>query len=117
MAATIAKLANYAGSRDVWGGHGVIFLNYTGPSAYANPGGDEIDSVGAPSGNQTGLRNIDSVFPAVSVSGTYFIIAGPSSIGPTKTWNLHWYVGTTGAEVANGVDLSAETAIIGVVGG
>lgn len=116
MAATIANLQRYAGSRDVWGGHGVVFLNYTGPPSY-DQAGDEIDTVGAPTGNQTGLRSIDAVITAVSLSGTYFIEAQPSSIGPTKTWYLQWYLSSTGAEVGNGVDLSAEKTIITVIGG
>ncbi len=117
MSATNANLVRYAGGQDVWGGHGVKFFNYTGPASYANPGGDEIDTVGNANGNQTGLRNIDAVFSTVSVSGTYFIIAGASGKGPNKTWFLHWYVGSTGAEVANGTPLNTETAVIGVVGG
>lgn len=119
MAATIAKLAKYPGSRDVWGGHGVIFLNYTGPNPYAigPTGGDEVDSVGAASGNQTGLRNIDCIIPTMSKSGTYLILPQPSSTGPTKTWVMRWFTAVGMAEVVNGTDLSGETAILTVIGG
>ena len=117
MSATKAKLVRYAGGQDVWGGHGVKFFNYTGPSSYANPGGDEVDSIGTANGNQTGLRNIDAIFGAVTVSGTYRVQGGPNAKGPTGTWLLYWFVNSTGLPVANGVDLSGETTIIGIVGG
>jgi len=116
MPVTNANLAKYPGSRDVWGGHGAIFLNYTGPASY-DQAGDQIQSVSASAGSQTGLRNIDAVIVGMTVSGTYYLKAQPTGVGPVKTWNIHWYVSATNAEVAGGVNLSAETSIVTVVGG
>ena len=115
MPVTNAIAAKYAGSRDVWGGHAVIFLNYTGPASY-DQAGDQLQCVGSASGNQTGLRGIDGVIVGMTVSGTYYLKAQPTSIGPTRTWNIHWYVSATNAEVAGAVNLSAEQSIITVIG-
>lgn len=116
MAATIAKLSKYKGGRDVFGSRGKIWMVYTGPTAYANPGGDEVDTipVGA---NQTGLRSIGSIDVFTTVSGLYAITAQPTSVslsGPPTKWILRWWVLSTQAEVANGVNLSAEQSIAAI---
>jgi hypothetical protein len=60
---------------------------------------------------------IDVLHGGITVSGTYTVQAMPSAAGPRNTWKLRWVVFATGAEVANAVDLSAETVILGGFGG
>ena len=124
MAATKANLIAYPGNQDVFGGHGVKWYQYKGPSAYYNPGGessgvpylggDEIDTVSS-GANQTGLRSIGSIDSAITVDGLYSVFAQPGAVtgpgAPTK-WFLRWFVISTGLEVANGVNLSGSQTII-----
>ncbi len=125
MAQTQAKLAKYSGSRDVWGGHGIFLANYTGTNPYVNSGtfatsGEIIDAVGGLAGlaaANTPLRTIDFIPSSLSISGTYIIHYAPTAFEPVKRWLAHWYVIATGAEVANAVDLSAEKAIVLIIGG
>jgi len=125
MAQTFANIQKYAGGRDVWGGHGIFFANYVGNASYVNSGvfatsGEIIDSIGALTelgAANTPLRNIDMIDGVFTVSGTYEINFFPTSKGPCKRWVAHWYVLATGAEVANAVNLSAETAIVMIIGG
>jgi hypothetical protein len=124
MAQSIAKLVRYAGGRDVWGGHGVFFANYTGPASYVNSGvfstsGEIIDSIGALTelgAANTPLRGIDSIPEVQTVSGTYYIKFLPSSTGPCKRWFAHWFT-TSWVEVTNATVLSAESAIVMIIGG
>lgn len=125
MAQSVAKIVRYVGGRDVWGGHGAFFGNYTGPASYVNSGtfatsGETIAGIGGADGksaSQLPLRTIDSIQDANSVSGLYQIRFYPTAAGPTNVWSAHWFVISTGAEVANGVSLAAETAIVMGVGG
>jgi hypothetical protein len=126
MAQTFAKLTKYAGSRDVWGGHGVVWMNYTGVSSYVNSGtfatsGEIIDAFGGPSqlvASSVPLRNIDAIPNVQTVSGLYEIRFFPSALGPTRRWLAHWYtIISAGVEVSNAVSLSAESAIVMVIGG
>jgi hypothetical protein len=124
MAQTYANLSRYSGGRDVWGGHGVVFMNYTGPSSYVNSGvfatsGEIIDSIGGLSGlgaSQVPLRNIDSMPNVQTTDGLYLIKFFPSTKGPSRRWIAHWYT-TSEVEVGNGVNLSGSTAIVMVIGG
>src|SRR5579864_3908998 len=121
MATTIAKLAKYAGGRDVWGGHGVFVCNYTGPTSYQGGagGGDQIvgiDSLSTPVAN-TPVRNIDQVLSQGTVSGTFEIVGFPITVGPSRIWLLRWFQAVGRAEVANTTNLSAETAILVIIGG
>lgn len=124
MAQTFASLTKYAGGRDVWGGHGVFFANYVGNASYVNSGtfatsGEIIDSIGALTelgAANTPLRNIDSIPDVHTVSGLYNIKFFPATKGPTKRWFAHWYTAAD-VEVANGVSLVAEVAIVTIVGG
>jgi hypothetical protein len=130
MAQTFAKLTKYAGGRDVWGGHGVFFATYTGPASYVNSGtfatsGEIIDSVGALTelgAANTPMRGIDAIPTIQTVSGTYEIKFFPTASGagatPSKRWVAHWYtIISAGVEVANTTNLSAETAIVMIIGG
>src|SRR6266849_6818849 len=108
MATNIAIVKKYAGGRDVWGGRGVMFFVYTGPTSYQGgaAGGDIVDSFGGPGttqfgGSQTNLRTIEAIIPTISASGTYEIVAGPSTVpsssGAPKRWLLRWRTFSTGA--------------------
>src|SRR5271156_3044572 len=57
---------------------------------------------------------IDAVFGGTSVSGTYFVTAGPvGAAGSRQAWAIYWKVSSTGEPVAPGTNLSAETVQIG----
>jgi len=92
------------GKRSSWAGYG------NGPTSYSQTVGDMIELPGF-------QYYIDAVFGGVSVSGTYFVIAQPSAQGPRGTWYLKWFTSSTGAEVSNAVNLSAEKVQIGGLGG
>ena len=54
----------------------------------------------------------DVVTGAATVSGTYIVRPIPSAASARATWKLTWVVVATGAEVANGIDLSAERVLL-----
>ena len=127
MATNYANVKRLAGGRDVWGGHGVVILFYTGPSSYQGgaAGGDILDAVGGGTGTQqlpsnTSLRTIVAVISTNSASGNYEIIGGPAATlgaaGAARRFLLRWRVWSTGVEVSNTTNLSAETAILCVIG-
>ncbi len=60
---------------------------------------------------------IDSLHGATSVSGTYIVRAIPSVGGVRATWKLVWVTASSGTEVSNAVDLSAERIILSGLGG
>lgn len=90
-----------------------IFTLYgTGPASYSQTTGD---SISLPNG-----LYIDTVLGngVMSVSKTYFVRAYPSAVGTTRsTWTLKWFVVSTGAEVTNATNLSAESVQFAVLGG
>jgi hypothetical protein len=93
-----------------------IPLDHTGPTSYAT-GGETIGTSNNLTGISTqGLSVIDFVDGGGSVSGTYFVISYPVGTGSRKTYKLLWFVTATGAQVANAVNLSAETVRLVVVG-
>lgn len=97
---------DYIGRRFAWAGWG------TGPASYVQSSGGG-DPIALPE-----FQNyIDTVFPAVSVSGNYRVDPIPSAGGARSTWQLRWIVVSTGAEVAAGVNLSGETVQLGGFGG
>ncbi len=92
------------GKRFAFAGSGV------GPTSYSQT---TKDTVTIPA-----FQNyIDVLHGAVSVSGTFLVRAVPSGAGPRATWKLTWVVISTGNEVANAVNLSAETVVLGGFGG
>lgn len=96
---------DYVGKRFIWAGYGI------GPSSYSQTTGDAF----VVPGFQYQIDTVQS--GGLSVSGTYFVRAKPSLGGARATWVLKWYVTSTNAEVANAVDLSAETVQFGGFGG
>lgn len=82
------------------------FVGYgTGPASYSQTTGDPLAQFAF-------QKFYDAVDTAVSVSGTYYARAVPDGAGPRQNWKLKWYVTATNAEVANGVNLSAETMTV-----
>jgi hypothetical protein len=73
----------------------------TGPSSYSQTTGDVLNAF-----QYGGKYDFVSNTPQ-DPTGTYFAEARPSAVGAGATWSLHWIVVATGAEVANGVNLSA----------
>ncbi len=85
---------------------------YTGPSSYTT-GGDPVTL----NQYQNYIDNIESS-GSLSVSGTYFFRAIPSSVSPRATWKLKWFAtATPQTEVSNAVDLSAEKFVVSGLGG
>lgn len=95
---------------DVWGKHAAGPVDHVGPASYST-GGETI------TGSYYGLRSLDYVGGGVSESGTYFVLGGPTAGGLRATQKLLWFIASSGAEVGEGTDLSAETVRILVVGG
>lgn len=88
------------GKRQAFAGFG------SGPASYVT-GGDPIAIPGF-------QYYIDAIFGGVlSVSGTYEARPIPSAGGPRSNWKLKYFVVSTGAEVANAVNLSAEVFQVG----
>lgn len=85
----------------------------TGPSSYATGG----YTITLP--NPTGLRGYDWVTGGLDTTGAYEVIAGPASVGTNGSPSIKvmWRVANTGAEVANGTDLSAKHARMCAFGG
>lgn len=94
------------GRRAIWSGSG------SGPTSYSGgtSGGDSI----------TGLPfqfYIDSIFSAVSVSGTYLVVAQRSAVGARATFKLRWFTMSGMTEVTNATNLSAEKVNLSGFGG
>lgn len=60
---------------------------------------------------------IDAIFPAMTVSGTYFVTFVPSAGGARPTWKAVWWTVSGMTEVTNTTNLSAETVQFGGFGG
>lgn len=88
----VGRRANFAGS-------GV------GPTSYNQTTGDVVSIP---------RQYIDVLFGGVQdTTGTYTLQARPSLAGSRASWALHWFVTATGAEVANAVNLSAFSVVVG----
>jgi len=107
-----ANITIPAGGRptDIFGSRRVATPHYVGPNPYLNAGtpGDPILAA------DLGLRGITG-FPSFHafdpVGGLFCTCVYDSTLEA-----IRWFVGTTGVEVANGVDLSAYSADIVVYG-
>lgn len=114
---TIGTASTVFGFADVFGGHMFNTIDYTGPASYTNTG------VGATSGDSPlshrmfGFENTIECIIDVSIdqTGTYFAQDQPVNNGVTS-WRLRWFVLSTGAEVANGVNLSGITIKVAAIG-
>jgi hypothetical protein len=92
-----AEYPDFIGRRAILVGKG------TGPTTYSQTTGDVVSLV---------LWNyyIDAIPGGIqSVSGNYWVQPRPAAIGVRQTWSLFWFVTSTGLQVANGFNLSAES--------
>ena len=105
-----ASLNGAFNAEDVWGGKLWAAVDYTGVASYVAGTGELLDChiFGCP-------EKILWAEGAGSISGNYFVNCFPSGKGYTN-WYARWYVATTGAEVSNGTNLSAETVKLFGVG-
>lgn len=111
---SITRLADYPAHA---GGKEIIVANVTGPASYVAATGQPVGSVNAQTGiSVLGLGSIDFINGSASISGTYSVVGQPTGTGSRKVWNLIWIVNSTGVPVANGVNLSAETVSIEIIG-
>jgi hypothetical protein len=95
------------GRRSAWCGTGTGPTSYTGGSAPT----DQV-LVGP---YQFYIDAITEI--SISVSGNYYAIAQPSLAGVRAVWYLRYFTASTGAEVSNSTNLSAEKFIISGFGG
>lgn len=86
---------DFVGRRMIFTGDG------SGPAAYVT-GGDPVTL----SNPRLYIDYIDSV---LSNSGTYSASSVKSGVGFRQTWKFKWFVVSTGAEVAAGTNLSAQS--------
>lgn len=106
-----------------WGSSRASVFPVTGPNPYVtyvapSTGGQDVQVAGP-----SGVKTVDFAVGAVSESGLYRaeVVQIESSslngqtLGRTQIV-LKWYDVATGAAVANGVDLSAETVYLLVIG-
>jgi len=91
----------------------IFCVSVKGPSSYVNT--STFATSGDPFGtNALGFgRYIDIVFEAMSISGTYIVRGVPAATGNRSLWNLHWFTASSGTEVSNTTNLSAESVQIG----
>lgn len=83
------------------------FVGYgVGPSSYSQTTGDLVNTF------QYGGYYDKVENTAQDPTGTYYAQARPSFNGPRAVWSLHWIVVATGAEVANGVNLSTFSLMV-----
>lgn len=90
-------------------------FDHAGPNSYTT-GGEQLAA------KPTGFNSFDMVSPpspALSASSTYSVaVRYPTQNGNSVAYVLmQWYVVGTGAEVANGVDLSGELVRLHALGG
>lgn len=84
-------------------------FNASGPSSYSQTTGDAV----VPPINEY----VDAMPPCMTVSKNYQVWFYPSAVGTTRaSWVAKWYT-TAGAEVGNGVNLSAENIQSFFIGG
>lgn len=92
------------GFPDVFGAKRIGCIAMNGPVAYAADG-FEVEA------RALGIRHIHFAVAMGSSSGDYFAVARVSSTNGTSVDScfVQVFVGTTGVEVANGINLSGET--------
>lgn len=105
-----------AGFADVFGGKNFNAVDYSGSKSYNNTGvqatsGDLLDP------KAFGFFNdiISIIGDGIDQTGTYQV-TGQTINGGVTQWRLRWFVVSTGAEVANGVNLSGFTVRVSAIG-
>lgn len=118
MADTILK-----GYVDIWGKHGAVVSDHTGPALYTT-GGETIGVNSLVGVNRYGLRSYDFVDSmGLSVSGNYYMRTQPTGIGSRTTFKAIWFYSeintlgqTANTQVAANTNLSGETIRLLLIG-
>jgi hypothetical protein len=99
-----------------WANKKVMCIDVTGPASYVNTGTFST-SGHAMNASDFGWGGFDFVSAMISSDGLDigYVASGTAGVS-FSTFNLHWFVIATGAEVANGVDLSAKTIRLLLIG-
>jgi len=112
-----------AGFPDAWGNKRVSVMRVTGPASYAQYTAPTTGGQDVPLQPNSGVKFADFAIGAVSDAGTHraeVVQIEPSLVGgltvPRTRLVLKWYLLSTGAEIGGGVNLSAQTVSIWVVG-
>ncbi len=92
---------DYVGKRQIFCGSAI------GPKSYSTAAAK--DPVNSPRFQMY----FDTIFPAMTVSGTYQVVFIPSGAGPRATWKAKWFTAVGMVEVVNTTDLSGETINVG----
>lgn len=93
------------------GRRGIFVGTATGPTSYSQTTFDPVSVALNP-------YYIDAFAgDALTVSGTYVVRFRPAGTGTRQAWVAVWFVVSTGAQVANAVNLSAEKIQVGLFGG
>lgn len=98
------------GHDDTFGGHFFGAIDYTGPASYVQ-GGDALDP--KPFGCPNSLL---AVIGGVDQSGTYRAEGRALYSGAQTTFQLVWFVLSTGLEVGAGVNLSTIKVRLAAIG-
>jgi hypothetical protein len=115
---TTGSAKQQSGNRDVFGGKQFEQIDYAGPTSYTNTGTQSTSGDGPISPSLFGFFNtILTPWGSgnIDTSGTYEVAWQSVNTGVTG-WRLRWFVVSTGAEVANGVNLSAYTVKLAALG-
>lgn len=99
----VEKLRNPAGTLTE------LYVDVPGPAVYAADGQ-------ALTASDLGLRKILHASAGASDNGDQFCAVSHTSHSSVTSVNVQWFVSSTGAEVANGVDLSGRFVRVRVVG-
>ena len=105
-----------AGYETYIGNKKMAIVDITGPNPYVNTA--TFSTSGQPiTAAQLGWGGIEMIIGSVSSDGLDNVVIGSPTGGvAAATVNLHWFVIATAAEVANGVDLSAKTVRLVIIG-
>lgn len=99
------------------GDHYLSVFSHTGPASYTQMTTGPLAGGDAVTAREAGLETFDAVHPVgLSDSGVYRVegvapVGNPSNdpvAARASSWRLRWVVVATGAEVAGGVNLSAQ---------
>ena len=78
-----------------------------GPASYSQTTGDPLTL----SNNRRFIDDVASGWK-LSLSGNYYVRPWVQVAGERQAWTLLWYVTATNAQVANGINLAAETVVL-----
>lgn len=92
------------------GAHIEALVEVDGPASYVSATGQPITA------KSVGMNRILHIAGGTSHDGTHFALGQNANKRGGATAHLRWFLGSTGAEIANTTDLSAERVIVRVIG-